>query len=459
MAGHAHWFRYHAPFLLFTMARSKKLLYWFGAGMILLAVLFAFVKLRWSSPSSNFPVLRTKKAYFITQTYGGQMTRAIRNMMVQQCWAGAVQNTNISIIEPFSVESQLLQMPRIWNELGKGFLDYAARFSEYYDMANYNMQSMGVGSAHLISWEEFVHSAPRVAIVVKIPTYSCKKVFAHAADQCLYSASFRAYISALTDMGFIVIRNICLKCNTLHKLEDLLFSNSNNSEVSVFINSWRNFQFVSSFIQVPGHCKLAEKPESSNFLIPSSLVMHHSKFYVDNFIRKKSYVGIMLRIERFLTLAASGRSSESIESCLNKTLIVYDKLMSLKRNVGAYITVDIGKYGSGIMQKEGAVAQFGKGSIGFITNLVESVFKHIYNATVTLEDWENTFVNTTGGKLERGYIAMLQRNIASQSDCLILMGGGSFQQVAGFQYLNNKKGAKPCIHTVCVSNSFKHIFD
>ena len=441
------------------MAQSKKLLYWFGTGIIILGVLFVFVKLRWSSVSGTtpVPVLRIKKAYFVTQSYGGQMTRAIKNMMVQQCWAGAIQSTTISIIEPFSVESQLLQIPRIWNELGKGYLDNAARFSEYYDMSNYNMQSMGIGSAHLIRWEEFLHTAPRVAIIVRIPTYSCNKVLTHVVDECRYSASFRAYISALIDMGFVMNRKICLKCNTMHKLEDLLFSNSNNSEVSVFINSWRNFQFVSSFIQVPDHCRVAEKTYS-NFLIPSSLVVHHSESYVDNFIQKKSYVGIMLRIERFLTLAASGRSSESIESCLNKTLAVYDKLMSLKKDVGAYITVDIGKYGSGIMQKEGAVARFGKGSIGFIIKLVESVFKHIYKKTVTLEDWENTFVNTTGGKLERGYIAMLQRNIAIQSDCLILMGGGSFQQVAGFQYLNNvnKKGAKPCLHTVCVSNSFNN---
>ena len=166
----------------------------------------------------------------------------------------------------------------------------------------------------------------------------------------------------------------------------------------------------------------------------------------------------MLRIERFLTLAVSGRSNESVESCLKKTISIHDDIVDSMENTGTYVTVDIGKYGSGIMQKEGVVSQFGKGSIESITTSVESIFHHLFDTPLTLEKWENTFVNATNGIVERGYIAMLQQNIASQADCLILMGGGSFQQVAGIQYLNNRGRRSLCLHTVCVSKSFKKTF-
>lgn len=215
---------------------------------------------------------------------------------------------------------------------------------------------------------------------------------------------------------------------------------------------------MNAWMKIPDYCKLAEKPESSNFLVPSASVVHHSRYYIDHFIRNKQFIGIMLRIERFLTLVSSGRSNDSVQSCLTKTRSLFDQIRSLK-NLGVYITVDIGKYGSGVMKKRGAVSRFREDSITAITRSVESFLGHVYNKTVTLETWEDAFVNATGGISERGYIAMVQRNIARQADCLILMGGGSFQQVAGFQYLDMKKNVKTCLHTVCVLDSFRKLFN
>lgn len=438
---------------------------WFGVGIIVAAFLMMACLRSYSLPrfhKSGIPGLSIGRLYILTQSYGGQMTRAIRNMMDQQCWAGKFKGVDVSITEPFSTQSQLVHTPQIWNEMIGGQLHTAARFSDYYDLTYFNTECMKVKTAQLVSWEKFRDSAPRVAISVSIPTHSCSG--ANFESKCVYSKTFQSFIDALINMGFNVVKSVCLTCpmGQPYKLEDfayMLSSNNTLTDVSVFINTWRNFAFTQAWLQVPDYCKFAETPESSNFLVPSSLVAHHSQYYVKNFIRKKHFVGIMLRIERFLTLAISGRSSESIKSCLNKIVLIYNDIRT-KKNVGAYITVDIGKFGSGIMQKRAAVSRFGKGSIEFITKSVEFMLKHLYNATVTLEDWENTFINTTRGITERGYIAMLQRTIASQSDCLILMGGGSFQQVAGIQYLNKMKdkAKTPCLHTVCTSESFYDYF-
>lgn len=422
--------------------------------MVLLYLGFAKLPLS-DSNQENPKSSQIEASYIVTQSYGGQMTRAIRNLMVQQCWAGFFQG-RVLITEPFSIESTLVHTPQIWNDLGKGQLHYAARFSDYYNLSFYNEKSVNRGSAQLVTWETFLNNAPRVAVVINIPTQSCNGV---VKSKCFYSKAYQTFIDALTDMGFDIVTRICLTCSApyykLKDFTDLLISNSSNGPVSIFVNSWRNFGLIRTWMEIPDYCKLAENPESSSsFLTPSALVIHHSSRYINNFIQKKHFVGIMLRIERFLTMAASGRSNDGIQSCLSKIMEIFDEMVSL-RNVAAYVTVDIGKYGSGVMQKKGAVSRFGKGSLGFITSVVELLFKHVYNATVTLENWEATFINATGGISERGYIAMIQRNIASQADCLILMGGGSFLQVAGFQYLSNKKNTKStCLHTVCVPTSF-----
>ena len=191
------------------------------------------------------PVLHTtadelpvKKVYILTQTYGGQLTRAMRNMMLQQCWAGLNEGNYISVTEPFSSGSQLLHTPQIWNDFQKGQLYTATKFGNYYELSYYNKQSSINKLALLNSWEDFLKHAPRIAIAVSIPTHSC-----HSGDilqECTFTKPFQSFLNALVDMGFNVIKRVCISCSDLkvpYSLKDfanLLFDNG--SEVSIFIS-------------------------------------------------------------------------------------------------------------------------------------------------------------------------------------------------------------------------------
>jgi hypothetical protein len=396
------------------------------------------------------------RSFVITQTYGGQMTRAIRNMMVQQCWGG-VHREDIVITEPFSIESTLVHEPQIWSDLEDGHLDNASRFGDYYNLSFYNAQSLKHRLAQLVKWEHFIASAPRVAVAISIPTHRCSGV--EVDFHCSFVKSFEGFVDALIGKGFKVVKRMCIVCSDTHQrlnmnyFNKLLFDVGGN-EVSVIMDSWRNYGFTSTWMEIPDYCVFAEKPQTSKFLIPSDLVNYHSSSYIDHFIGKKRFVGIMLRIERFLSTAFSGRSGESIQSCLTKIMSLYDNMKS--DNLGVYVTLDIGKYGSGVMQKSNKLS--GRASI---TEIVESFLTHLYDSGITLEMWEDSFTSVTDGISERGYIAMVQRNIAKQADCLILMGGGSFQQVAGFQHLMDarNRNRKPCLRTVCALKSFKKLFN
>ena len=54
----------------------------------------------------------SNNTYIITQTFGGQMTRAIRNMMLQQCWAVNLEQTSL-VVEPFTTHSNLYHSPTL----------------------------------------------------------------------------------------------------------------------------------------------------------------------------------------------------------------------------------------------------------------------------------------------------------------------------------------------------------
>ena len=410
--------------------------------------------------------------YVITQTYGGQMTRAIKNMMLQQCWAGTVGNP-LHIVEPFSSESNLFHSPKFWDALEHNRLHEAATFSEYYDLDYFNELSLKEKGASVVKWDNFLQNAPRTAVVVTIPPGGCKSLsnsvtndqgIQHlSTSQCKVSRAYEEFLRGLLGLNFSFVKKLCVDCSklqrplTLAELENEVYGGRNVSETTVIFSGWRNFQVVGSWLQLPSYCVDAQKPDSSTRLIPSASVLNHTNYYRNNILRGKRVIAVMLRVERFLTLKRMGRSNESVESCLKKTVKLHDRLLQTQTfdNSSTFLTLDIGRFGSGIMQDPSVVAKLGQDSLSSIGESVVQTLEHLYNGEWTMTSWEQSFVKATSGIVERGYIAMLQRSIATHSDCLILMGGGSFQQVAAYQYMKHHQGqSKPCLYSVCATESF-----
>ena len=421
------------------------------------------VKQQFSSSSSQF-------GYVITQTYGGQMTRAIKNMMIQQCWAGTVGDP-LHIVEPFSSESNLFHSPRFWDALRHNQLHEAATFSEYYDLDYFNELSQKEKGASVVKWNDFLNNAPRTAVVVTIPPGGCRGLLSLTASKpqylstskCKGSKSYQAFLQGLLKLKFSFVKELCVDCGrlqrplTLTELRNEVYGGRKVSETTLIFSGWRSFNVVSSWLQLPSYCVNAQKPDSSTRLIPSLSVLNHTNYYRNRILKSKKVIAVMLRIERFLTLKVMGRSNETIDSCLSNTLKIHKRVLQNPKmaNSSTFLTLDIGRFGSGIMKDPSTVARFGQDSLSSIREAVYNVFKHLYKGRWTMPSWEQSFIEATSGIVERGYIAMLQRSIATHADCLILMGGGSFQQVAAYQYMKHHQGqSKPCLYSVCATESF-----
>ena len=412
--------------------------------------------------------------YIVTMSYNSKMTRAIRNLMGQQCWARSMVGLSLSIAEPFSSESKLVHYRRFWDGLKKKNLHNAVLFGEYFDLDFYNKVSLRENSTGLTKWSDFLadNKTPLKLVAVTLPSGRCEfgsrkeQNMEKQAPPCFYGKNYNELILGLKDrLSLVSIKKVCLDCTQLdHKLSldelrNMIFgSDLDTSKYIILMNTWRNFAFTQSWLEVPDYCKISESPQSSKRLISSQSVASHSKLYKEKIIRKKRVVAVMFRIERFLTLKVLNKSSESLKSCIEKTLQSHDQLMhkGSPEKSGTFITLDIGRFGSKLMKDSETVSKYGQDSLESINKSVQEMINKIYKGQFkSMEQYEDSFVDITGGITERGYISMVQRSIATEADCLIVMGGGSYQQVAISQYLANHPSDQYCIQAVCVADNVR----
>ncbi len=94
-----------------------------------------------------------------------------------------------------------------------------------------------------------------------------------------------------------------------------------------------------------------------------------------------------------------------------------------------------------------------------VIDRVKGFVHTLYDGKWNFSDWESSFTKAAEHANNPGYIASLQRTIASQADCLILMGGGDFQRLAMIDYLeNHSKPTQLCLYLLCFSKSYEQQF-
>ena len=126
----------------------------------------------------------------------------------------------------------------------------------------------------------------------------------------------------------------------------------------------------------------------------------------------------LIKVTPQLFYAENGSASD-LQDCL-------DNLLNITRQVEGnsshkpFVAADVGRYGSGSW-KGVPQTKLQKLVRDKMVQSVKDTVVTLLKGNLTFKEWEDTFTDVTAGINDRGYIAALQRTIASRADCLVIL--------------------------------------
>ena len=391
-------------------------------------------QLTWEASSPSGGVAETqgmKRGYMLTLTYSGQQAAGISSFISLQCWAGSLP---VYVVEPFIKESTL------GNIINSNETD-TLRFSDFFDIDIFNKWSRNEGCAPLTTWEDFLANAPRNVILVRMFWGNDMEVLwdgnTTGDPGCYKAPKFQTF---LTENKFCIVKVLSapylINHDGLFTLKELkLLSPSNSTILFTFWNA------------IPKSLYDFDK------LRPSQQLLQYVEKYENTYLRSGNSVAVMLRLEHLVQELFYTNASLRLryDECLQE---VVDTVQSLQKEVVSntvFVTSDVGQYGSGTWDKYIYAKIMDSIGKDYVFQIAKETVSTLYRHKMTFEQWEDTFSRATGGIEDRGYIAALQRTIASRADCLVLVGGGKFLRLTLEEYLyNHPEGSEQCVRFVCL---------
>jgi hypothetical protein len=285
--------------------------------------------------------------------------------------------------------------------------------------------------ATLTSWEHFIETAPRnlITVSLKYPTKSVKVDEGKSYRQGCTDESQNKLVRFLESKNFTVVRRVCINHAYIKEINESLFyseifgeNKSDNSTVLFF--EWRGLTNNRMRIRNSGCERQAVNVDG----VPSKQVYLDAQKYVETFLKTKNYVSILLRMEKAME-ALEGKEID----CFHQTIDHWRKMVSVTGIKTTFLSADIGRLGSGSFKQMPKVDTFSK----FLND--------IYGDQLTFSQWEASFENISSSP-ERGYIAVLQKVIATEAKCVLFVGGGNYQIHALKVYRQRHTKRDWCVH-------------
>ena len=377
---------------------------------------------------------------------------------------------DVPIVEPFIQNSTLGGL--------KGGHD-AIRFKDMFNLETFNNISLSEGVPRIIPYPTYLQHAPRKAVFVNIQRIRRKRTerplplplpevvwSAPAGSEECYHPDVSSSIIPPTyadNHHYCYVRIVRAYHQILNKniiTKDQFYSTVLGGRelvgMTLVLSLWRTPWQVKRCPEVT-----VEPPKIQQ----SPHLVEAVERYREQFILSDGqYIAIMLRSEHaYLMTQTQIRlhrpTRNTLQQCLNDTLAKAHSLMTDMNISSVFVTADAGMYGTSSW-KESVHKAHRHELPGIIAQVQETVEK-LYGGRWSFHDWEQSFSEATGGVKDRGYVAALQRGLASNAACLVLLGGGSFQRLALTSYLHHTKthGQPQCVHLVCMDRMYNEQFN
>ena len=397
--------------------------------------------------------------YVVALRYTGQQGTGIQALMSLQCFVGSF-NLSMYILEPSMTDTRFgsfFELSPSFNSSSESLL----RFSDMFDIAHFNNASRSMGFAEIRSESKFQMNAPTDVILIK----SYRSVESPATLVWISKEKDDCYSDQHVSKGYCIRRVVSvtgkkdIKVSYQIFTEDELFSVVlgpwSPNEVTLVFKEWHTPWYVLS-PSLPNllHCKDIRSVSTETQFHTSSTLLADAQRYENHFLDSKNKLAVMLRIERmmiYLTIMKNRKKIDSIESsvmkCLNEVVHIVEEKWKKHRFLTPLVTLDLGKHGS-ISWRDRNIALSRN-----ITEQAKSTLSKLFHNQWTFREWEDSFMKVASIPKSSGYIAAFQRTLASRADCLVLVGGGYFQELALNDYKRNHPDKSTwCIYIVCAIN-------
>lgn len=417
--------------------------------------------------------------YIVAMRYSGQQGAGVSALFSLQRWVKDVRLPMV-IVEPF-IQNSVLGIHR------RSFAD--VKFSEMFDLENFNRVSRSEGVAEVVPWETYLARSPVNAILVKTrgvprPGPVPKPVVEWSArpnsGECWQSVDGRNY-TLETNRRVCYVRVVVsffmfVSSHTLSAEEvcSTVLGGLEPTSVTVVFTLWRAPWKVDSPPSPLPPCTYATGAEGSEVnesvsvvskLQDSSRLLRDVESYQKQFLKSSSngsYVAVMLRGEHAVRMLYQSKRasphfnlSVQLEDCLGQAMAETSGVLEGLGTRDVFVTADVGFYGSSSWRSTISPDRSSEGELERVMEQIKHAVERIYKDKWTFDQWEKSFSQATGGIEDRGYIAALQRAIASRATCLVLFGGGSFHVLALRSYVDNRGSLEHCVHFVCLDRKYK----
>ena len=477
----------------------KKVIILLAASVVLIVILQhqtltlikPYVQLKMAAIYLNHSAVTEKQRFGYTMVlrYEGQQTGAAGSLASLQCWIKS-SGLPLYILEPMVHMSQFVTN----TTPGDGVL----WFSDLFSRRDFNLPSVGQQEhGRLKTWTDFVESAPRNAVYVQI-----KDPSPHSQEYERFRTNWEANesktsclapekLAFLKSYGFCVVRVVRLFPRglnpwkkriyfdgtelyspfTAEHVEEVLMNGRSLQDVTLVFDQWLPMYFIPNTNSSKKETCRNVHWTGRQLLYPSQQLLRDVEKYEALFLNPRTVLAILIRSEHLVTWVARMRASQgnlkTMEQIINSYLKeLTDRVKSIKREHPGgkiFVTVDVGRYGSlGWSTVFGRKRDYSELQLPLL-EAVKSTVCALYNYRWTFDDWEDSFDQVLSGRKgtgHRGYVAALQRTIASRADCLVLLGGGSFGLVAIHEYVRKHPNhSNRCVDFLGMPSWYRSIYE
>lgn len=355
--------------------------------------------------------------------YSDQLTAGGVNLFCLQCLASTMDH-RLEVVEPFIVNSTFGVPLEISNHaVESSSMNSVLRLRDVYDLEEWVSYSKEKHFAPLVSWERFLDAAPRSIVLVQ-----------HAWGECSLTELEKMCSPLFQLINFNVIRKVCLYFKStgvlsVEQYKRRVYGTLDPANVTVIFNRWMGIgPYIEKFtVSIKGsHCSrgIGDSLYDSH-VTPSNRVESDVARYVSRYLNQAQgnlYIAVMVRTEMVI-VKTSHRDNllRLISQCVDN---VVQKWIYMKKQSGlsaTFVALDYGRYGSKGFYLHSFMNQTQ------LKGKLEQMLQSLEQGS--LQEWEQRFGKVTSSQ-NPGYVASLQKTIASKARCLITAGGGIFQDHA-----------------------------